>query len=49
MAGVLGLFGFCGMFFFLRESLEKSLVVGGVGATIGGFRYAMRGMVRGPR
>ena len=46
IAGVIFAFGFCGMYFFLREPFEKSLVVGLIGGAIGTFRYAMRAMMR---
>lgn len=46
VAGVLFAFGFCGMYFFLRESLEKSLFIGLTGGAIGTFRFMMRAMIK---
>ncbi len=45
---VLAAFGFCAMFFFLRERLEKSLIIGLAGGAVGSFRFVTRA-VRGRR
>lgn len=46
VAAVLATFGFCGMYFFLREPFEKSLFIGLVGGAIGAFRFTMRAMIK---
>jgi hypothetical protein len=46
VGAVLAAFGFCGMYFFLREPLEKSLFIGLVGGAIGAFRFTMRAMIK---
>jgi hypothetical protein len=46
VAVVLFAFGFCGMYFFLREPFEKSLFIGLVGGAIGAFRFTMRAMIK---
>ena len=46
VGAVLATFGFCGMYFFLREPLEKSLFIGLVGGAIGAFRFTMRAMIK---
>ncbi len=48
VAIVLAVFGFCAMFFFLGERLEKSLIIGLAGGAVGSFRYITRS-IRGRR
>lgn len=46
VALVLFAFAFCGMYFFLREPFEKSLLFASVGAGIGTMRFVFRALLR---
>lgn len=46
VAAVLFAFGFLGMYVFLHEPLQKSLVVGLMGSAVGSFRFALRKIAR---
>lgn len=48
VGAVLGLFGFCAMYFVFGERLEKSLIIGLAGGAVGSFRFVTRA-VRGKR